>query len=129
MKKQFMAILAAIFITACVGGPIFAIGGAALLNRNTATLSDSPSQAAAISDTNLSKQDQVAQLQDLISQYQDHEQQYKQREQQLQEQLSQANAQIQQDQQLFQQVQVLLATLQQRGMITVSGDGRIFINH
>jgi uncharacterized protein YlxW (UPF0749 family) len=128
MKKQFMAILAALFITACVGGPIFAIGGAALLNKNVTPISNSQAQASVISDTNLSQQDPVAQLQDLVSQYQDHEQQYQQREQQLQEQLAQANAQVQQDQQMLQQVQVLLAALQQRGLITVSGDGRIFIN-
>jgi len=129
MKKQFIAILAALFITTCVGGPIFAIGGAALLNKHTATLADSPSQITEISDSNLSQQNQVSQLQDLVSQYQDHEQQYQQREQQLQDQLAQANAQVQQDQQLFQQVQVLLETLQQRGVITISNDGRIFINH
>ncbi len=128
MKKQFMAILIALLMTACVGTSIFAIGGAALLNKNTVPVADSQGQASVISDSNLSQQNQVAQLQDLVSQYQDHEQQYQQREQQLQEQLSQANQQVQQDQQLIQQVQVLLATLQQRGIISISGDGRIFIN-
>ncbi|PWB69588.1 MAG: hypothetical protein C3F07_18875 [Anaerolineales bacterium] len=128
MKKQFMAILVALLITACVGASIFAIGGAALLNRNGAPVIDSPSQATVISDSNLSQQDQVAQLQDLVSQYQDREQQYQQREQQLQAQLSQANAQIQQNQQLLQQVQMLLAALQQRGVISITGDGRILIN-
>ena len=128
MKKQFMAILAALLITACVGASIFAIGGAALLNRNTATLADSSSQVTVISDSSLSQQDQVAQLQDLVSQYQDREQQYQQREQQLKDQIAQSNAQIQQDQQLLQQVQGLLAALQQRGLIRISDDGRIFIN-
>ena len=128
MKKQFTAILAALLITACVGASIFAIGGAALLNRNTATLADSSSQVTVISDSSLSQQDQVAQLQDLVSQYQDREQQYQQREQQLKDQLAQSNAQIQQDQQLLQQVQGLLAALQQRGLIRISDDGRIFIN-
>ena len=131
MKKQFMAILAAILMTACLGASIFAIGGAALVNKNGTTAANSTSQLASISGSgsNASQQDQVAQLQSLVSQYQDREQQYQQREQQLQQQLSQANAQVQQDQQVLQQVQVLLATLQQRGNITVSGDGRIFINH
>ena len=128
MKKQFTAILAALLITACVGASIFAIGGAALLNRNTATLADSSSQVTVISDSSLSQQDQVAQLQDLVSQYQGREQQYQQREQQLKDQLAQSNAQIQQDQQLLQQVQGLLAALQQRGLIRISDDGRIFIN-
>ena len=128
MKKQFMAILAALFITACVGASIFAIGGTALINKNTGTLSDSSTQVTVISDSNLSQLDQVAQLQDLVSQYQAREQQYQQREQQLKDQLAQANAQNQQDQQLLQQVQTLLGALQQRGLIRVSNDGRIFIN-
>ena len=133
MKKQFSAILAAILITACVGASIFAIGGAALLNKNGVPASNSPSspqvsEISNISDTNLSQQDQVAQLQSLVSQYQDREQQYQQREQQLQDQLSIANAQVQQDQQLIQQVQGLLGALQQRGLITITNDGRIRIN-
>ena len=128
MKKQFMAILAAFLITTCIGAGIFAVGGAALLNKNTVTTLDSTTQVTTISDSNLSQQDQVAQLNDLVSQYQDREQQYQQREQQLQQQLSQANQQVQQDQQLLQQVQVLLSTLQQRGIISISSDGRIFIN-
>jgi TolA-binding protein len=128
MKKQFMAILAALLITACIGASLFAIGGAALVNRNTTTASDSSTQLTAISDSNLSQPDQLAQLQDLVAQYQDREQQYQQREQQLKDQLVQSNAQIQQDQQLLQQVQILLAALQQRGLISVTNDGRILIN-
>jgi peptidoglycan hydrolase CwlO-like protein len=127
MKKQFMAILAALFITACVGASIFAIGGAAVLNKNTAPLANSASQISAVSDPSQSQQDQVAQLQDLVSQYQNREQQYQQREQQLQDQLTQANTQIQQDAQLLQQVQSLLGALQQRGLIQITSDGRIFI--
>ena len=128
MKKQFMAAFVALLITACVGASIFAIGGAALLNKNGVPVSNSVSQVSEISNTTLSQTDQVAQLQDLISQYQDHEQQYQQREQQLQEQLAQANAQVQQDQRMLQQVQNLLGALQQRGLITITNDGRIVIN-
>lgn len=128
MKKQFMAILIALLMTACVGASIFAIGGAVLFNKNGGTISNSPSQVSVISDTNLSQADQVTQLQSLVSQYKSREQQYQQREQQLQDQLSQANAQIQQDQQLIQQVQRLLGALQQRGLITITNDGRISIN-
>jgi len=129
MKKQFVAILIAILMTACVGTSLFAIGGAALFNKNGVPVADSPSQVSLISDTNSSQGvDQVTELQNLISQYQDHEQQYQQREQQLQEQLSLANAQVQQDQEMIQQVQMLLAALQQRGLITITGDGRIRIN-
>jgi len=131
MKKQFMAILIALLMTACVSTSIFAIGGAVLFNKNGAPITNSPSsssQVSVISDTNLSQADQVAQLKNLVSQYQDREQQYQQREQQLQDQLSQANTQIQQDQQLLQQIQRLLGALQQRGLITISNDGRIMIN-
>lgn len=128
MKKQIMAIFFALLITACVGLPIFAVGGAALLNKKGVAVSDTSPQVSMVSDTNVSQQDQVAQLQDLISQYQDHEQQYQQREQQLQDQLAQANAQVQQDQQMVQQVEMLLSALQQRGLITITGDGRIMIN-
>jgi len=128
MKKQFMAILIAFLMTACIGASIFAVGGAALFNKNGGAVSDSPSQVSLISDSNLSQADLVTQLQDLVSQYQDHEQQYQQREQQLQDRLAQANAQVQQDQQLLQQVQMLLGALQQRGLITVTNDGRIIIN-
>ncbi len=128
MKKQVMALLAALIMTACVGVSIFAIGGAALINKNGVPVANSVSQASEISSVSSSQQDQIAQLQDLVSQYQDREQQYQQREQQLQEQLSQANTQVQQDQQMLQQVQILLSALQQRGMIKITNDGRIFIN-
>jgi len=128
MKRSFTAILTALLVTACIGASIFAVGGAALLNKNGVTVSNSSPQASQISDVSLSGGDQVAQLQDLVSQYQDREQQYQQREQQLQDQLTQANAQIAQDQQLLQQVQMLLGALQQRGLISITNDGRIRIN-
>ena len=121
MKKPFMAVLIALFVTACVGASIFAIGGAALVNKNVIPASNSPAQASNASIVNSAQQtDQVGQLQGLISQYQD-------REQQLQQELAQANAQIQQDQQTLQQVQTLLGALQQRGLIRLTNDGRIVI--
>ncbi len=121
MKKPFMAVLIALFVTACVGASIFAIGGAALVNKNVVPASNSPAQASNASIVNSAQQtDQVGQLQGLISQYQD-------REQQLQQELAQANAQIQQDQQTLQQVQTLLGALQQRGLIRLTNDGRIVI--
>jgi len=128
MKRSFMAAGIAVLITACVGASMFAIGGAALLNRNSLPVSNSPVQASDASAMTLSQQsDQVDQLQGLVSQYQDHEQQYQAREQQLQQQLAQANSQIQQDQQTLQQVQMLLAALQQRGLIRLTSDGQIVI--
>ncbi len=131
MKKQLVALLAALFMTACVGIGIFAIGGAALINKNGVAVSNSQVEAAKVSQaSNLSssQQAQIDQLQSLVSQYQDREQQYQQREQQLQQQLEQANAQVAQDQRIVQQAQSLLQALQERGLITISADGRIFIN-
>ena len=121
MKKPFMAVLIAFVVTACVGASIFAIGGAALVNKNGAQVSNSPDQASGVLAATTSQQsDQVNQLQSLVSQYQ-------QREQQLLGQLDQANAQLQQDQQTMQQVQTLLSALQQRGLIRLTNDGQIVI--
>ena len=129
MKKSFMPVLVALLITACVGVSMFAIGGAALFNKNGVSVSNSPAQSSDVAVLNSPQSTgQVDQMQTLISQYQDHEQQYQQREQQLQDQLAQANAQLQQDQQTIQQFQSLLTALQQRGVIRITNDGRVFIN-
>lgn len=128
MKKSVKAVLAAFVITLCVGASIFAVGGAALFNRRGTVAANSPSQQAATSISDpVSQTSQTAQLQGLVTQYQDREKQYQQREQQLQSDLAQANAQIQSDQQIIQQTRMLLAALQQRGIIRVTDDGRIFI--
>lgn len=129
MKRSLSAILVALFITACVAGSIFAVGGAALLNKNGVVSSNSTDQGSVATDSVTGEPiSQVDQLQNLVSQYQDREQQYQQREQQLQQELTQANAQIQQDQQMIGQFQNLLTALQQRGVIRVTSDGRVFIN-
>lgn len=127
MKKSFVAIGIALLITACVGAAIFAIGEAALMNRNGVRALNTPGQASGVAAANSGQPDQVAQLQALVSQYQEREQQYQAREQDLQQQLEQANAQVQQDQQTLQQVQVLLGALQQRGLIRLTNDGQIMI--
>lgn len=129
MKRSISAILVGLLITACVGVSILGIGGAALFNKNGVPSASSPAQVSSSSGANSPQQvSQSDQAQNLISQYQDHEQQYKQREQQLQAELAQANAQIQQDQQTIQQFQNLLSALEQRGLIRITNDGRIFIN-
>jgi peptidoglycan hydrolase CwlO-like protein len=129
MKKPVTAVLVALFITACVGVSVLTVGGAALLNKNGVSTSNSLTQSSDGAGVSSPQQDsQADQTQSLIAQYQDHEQQYQQREQQLQEQLSQANAQIQQDQQTIEQFQNLLTALQQRGVIRITNDGRVFIN-
>ena len=130
MNKSLIAIMAALIITTCVGVGIFAIGGAAFMNKNGTTAANSPVQAATTSAAVLNSPQQsaqIAQLQSLVSQYQDREKQYQQREQQLQSQLDQANAQVQADQQTVQQAQLILSALQQRGLIRITSDGRIFI--
>ncbi len=128
MKKQYWAILAAVLMTACMGLGILAIGGAAFFNPNGAPVANSSTQAVQVADPGASQQVQIQQMQSLLTQYQSRDQQYQQREQQYKQQLSQAQAQLAQDQQQFQQIQLLLNALQQRGLITVSSDGRIFIN-
>ena len=128
MKKSTIAVLISLLMTACVGASIFAIGGAAILNKNGSPVSNSPVQAVQVSNSSSAQQnDQIAQLQSLVAQYQDREKQYQQREQQLQQQLSQANSQVQADQELVQQARDLLAALQQRGLIQITNDGRILI--
>ena len=128
MKKQLIAILAALLMTACVGGSMLAIGGVALFNPNGTIATNSQAQAAQAVDTSTSQQPQIQQMQALIAQYQTRDQQYQARESQYQQQLSQANSQVQQAQQQMQQIQALLNALQERGLITVTSDGRIFIN-
>lgn len=135
MKKQVAALIAAIVMTASVGAAMLAIGGMAFFNPNGTTVSNSPAQAASASQvSNISavqpaqNQVQVQQLQSLVAQYQQRDQQYQQREQQYQQQLQQATSQVQQAQTQMQQVQMLLTALQQNGVITVTSDGRIFIN-
>jgi flagellar basal body-associated protein FliL len=126
MNKSMIAILVALLMTACVGASIFMVGGAALLNKNTSPVLNSPAQAVNVS-ASTQPTDQVTQYQKLVAQYQDREKQYQQREQQLQDQLAQANAQIQEDQQLVQQARDVLGALQQRGVIQITSDGRILI--
>ena len=126
MKKQFVALLAALIMTACVGGSLLAIGGVALFNPNGTAPANSQAQVA---DPNAPQQLQIQQLQSLVAQYQVRDQQYQARDVQYQQQLDQANVQVQQSQQQMQQIQALLTALQQRGLITLTSDGRIFINN
>jgi hypothetical protein len=127
MKKQMVAVLAAVLMTACLGVSILAIGAAAALNTGGAAPANSRAQVAAPAP-GVGQQAQVQQLQDLISQYKAREAQYQAREQQFQQQLDQSNTQVQQAAAQMQAIQQLLAALQQRGLITVTADGQIFIN-
>ncbi len=132
MSKKFAAIMAAVLSTICVGVVILAVGGAALFNPNGTAAAQSPAQAsvnattAANSDS--ATQAQIQQLQSLVSQYQARDQQYQAREQQLQQQIQADSNQVQQAQQQMQEIRQLLDALQQRGIITVTQDGQIYIN-
>ena len=128
MSKRIAALVAAILSTACIGIAILAVGGAALFNPNGTAAAQSPAQASTVAASSGSSQDQVQQLQALLAQYQDREQQYQAREQQLQQQLQDASDQVQQAQQQMQEVRSLLIALQQRGLISITGNGQIVIN-
>jgi peptidoglycan hydrolase CwlO-like protein len=120
MKKKLIALIAAVLMTSCVAIVMLAIGGAALFNKNGIAAADTTGKVVAVNATT----DQAAQIQQLqatIEQYKAREQEYQQREQQYQ-------AQIQQYQTQVSQVQQLLEFLQERGIITVTSDGRIFVN-
>ncbi len=105
--KRVQALVAAFVMTGLVALCMLAVGGAALLNRNSVPVSDSPNAPSAVSaSADPSTQAQVAQLQNEIAQYQ--------------QQLNQDNAQLQ-------QYQDLLTALQQRGLIRILSDGTIQI--
>jgi len=122
--KQISALIGALVITFMMGTAIVLIGANVLFNKNSAPLSNSPSDAASISSptTTGSTQDpaSIQQLQNLISQYQTREQQY-------QTQLNQAQQDIQQASSQIQQYQALIVALQQRGIISIGQDGTVSI--
>jgi len=137
MKKQLTAFIAAIAITMCVGLGIFAISGVAYANSNGVQASNSPAgqnasttvgASDAVSRAQAQQAQQIQQLQSLVAQYQQRDQQYQQREQQYQSQLSQSNTQLSQAQQQLQQYQQLAAFLQQRGIITITSNGQVYVN-
>ena len=126
MNKKLAAFAAAALMTACSAAAILAIGGFAVMN--TTGVAPASAQGSKATNASLVSQSQTKQLQDQVAQYEARDQQYQTREQQYQQALSQAQSQIQADQQQFQQFQMLLAALQQRGLITITSDGGILIN-
>ncbi len=60
MKKSMVAILIAFLMTAFVGAAIFVIGGAALLNKSSIPVSNSPAQTSGLNSPIQSNQ--VSQL-------------------------------------------------------------------
>jgi TolA-binding protein len=105
--KKISPIISALLITAVIGVVILVIGVSALTNPNSTALQDSPSINSVAGNSNpLSTSSDIQQLTLEVND--------------LQSQLDQANLAIQ-------QYQSLLLALQQRGVIQISRDGRIFL--
>lgn len=125
--KRFQGLIAAAVITLVVALGMVVIGVDAASNTNVAPIVSSPAQAslAAAGGSSQAQADQsqaqIAQLQSLIKQYQDREKQYQSEIQSLSQKLSDASSQAD-------QLQQILMALQQRGVIQITRDGRIFVN-
>ena len=128
MSKHAAALAAAVLITISAAVAIFAIGGAALLNRSGVKAANASSKGPGVSDAAIVQRTQLEQMQVQILQYEAREEKYQQREQQYQQVLAEAQSEVQAAEQQSQQVQSLLGELQQRGLITIGNDGSIIIN-
>lgn len=120
MKKHTTAILAAFAITLCVGMGMLLVSGSAYLNKNGLPVADSPAAATATAVVTTAQEAQIQQLQGLVDQYQAREVKY-------QSELSQASQKLQQANQQVQQYQLLMVALQNRGVIRVDENGRVFL--
>jgi septal ring factor EnvC (AmiA/AmiB activator) len=120
--KRLQGLIAATFITAIVAVGTVGIGVNALSNPNSVAVSNSPAQAAQVSANAATDQTsaEIDQMQNLIKQYQSREQQYQTEIKSLSQKLSDANATANQSQQVLQ-------ALQERGIIQITRDGRIFL--
>ena len=120
--KRLQGLIAATLITVFVGFGMVGIGVNAASNPNSVAVSDSPAQAAQVSAGAKSDPSaaQIDQLQNLIKQYQSREQQYQTEIKSLSQKLSDANATADQARQILQ-------ALQERGIIQITRDGRIFL--
>ncbi len=123
--KRLQGIIAATLITGIVGFGMVGIGVNAVSNPNSVAVSNSPAQTAQTTQTVASSASdqttaQINQLQSLVKQYQSREQQYQTEIKSLSQKLSDANA-------VADQAQQILQALQQRGIIQISQDGRIFL--
>ncbi len=121
--KRLQGFIAATFITAIVAVGMVGIGANALSNPNSVAVSNSPasnSPAQVSAKATDQSAAQIEQMQNLIKQYQNREQQYQTEIKSLSQQLSDANATAEQAQQVLQ-------ALQERGVIQITRDGRIFL--
>ena len=120
MKKQYSALLVAFAVTICMGAGMLLVSGSALLNKNGVPVADSPAAATATAQVATAEQAQIQQLQSLVTQYQTREVKYQSELQSAGQGLQQANDQLR-------QYQMLLAALQNRGVITIDSNGRVGI--
>jgi hypothetical protein len=121
MKKTFPAVIAALLITVCLAGGMFAVGGGSLLNTANA--------APAATQVTDSQAMQTVQAQAaLIAQYQAREVQYQAQINEAVSRITAANQQMGLANQQIGQYQNLLTSLQNSGVITVGSDGTITIN-
>ena len=120
MKKQYTALLVAFAVTICMGAGMLLVSGSALLNKNGLPVANSPAQVTATAQANSAEQAQIQQLQSLVTQYQTREVKY-------QNELSSAGQQLQQANDQLRQYQMLLAALQNRGVIRIDESGRVSI--
>ena len=122
MRKQIMAVFAALFITGIVAMAIATIGANAMLNKNGTVVSNSPVNSANASAPSSSTQATIADLQKQIAVYQAREQQY-------QAALQSDNQQLAQTSQEIQTIQQLLVYLQNNGLIRINSQGQIFVTN
>jgi uncharacterized protein YlxW (UPF0749 family) len=120
MKKHYTALLAAFIITMCVATSMFLVSGSALLNKHGSPVANTPAEATATAQVKSQEEAQIQQLQDLVTQYQNREKQYQQELQTAGQNLQEAQAQLQ-------QYQMLVAALQNSGVISITPDGRVSI--
>ena len=121
MKKTFPAVIAALLITICLAGGMFAVGGKSFLN--SASAAPAPTQAVSAQGLPVD-QSQAA----LIAEYQARETQYQAQITDAANQITAANQQIALANQQIQQYQSLVSNLQNSGLITVGSDGTVTIN-
>ena len=146
--KRLQGIIAATLVTLVIGLGMVAIGVNAASNTDSVPVSDSPASASQASASpaqvsgsqasattsqivNVSNtaadQAQIDQLQATIKQYQAREKQYQDREKQYQTELAKVTQQKNDATAQADQLQQILVALQQRGVISISADGRITI--
>ena len=123
MRKQIVALFAAMLITGLIAMSMVVIGANAMTNQNGSVVSNSPASAVAAGSTSSTSDQaqQIAQLQAQVAQYQAREQQY-------QAALASDNTQLTQAASELQMIQQLLAYLQSHGLITVDSQGQIYVN-